>query len=170
MTRLRIAAVLLAFASLPAWAATPAEEGEQIRAADARFWQAYNACDTAAMDPLISADVEFYHDKGGLTSGRKALVDSIRNNLCSNPDFHLRRDLVAGSLQFHHLNGGYGLLSGTHVFYVLETGKPERLDGQARFTTLFKLNDGQWQMHRVLSYDHGPAQAAASTPARQPTR
>lgn len=156
MALARFAFTLLALAALPALAATPAEEGEQIRAADAQFWRAYNACDTTAMDPLISQDVEFYHDKGGLTLGRKALVDSIRNNLCSNPDFHLRRELVEGSLEFHHLNGGYGLLSGTHRFYVLETGKPERLDGQARFTTLFKLNDGAWQMHRVLSYDHGP--------------
>lgn len=159
----RISTILLALAAFPAIAATPAEEGEQIRAADSSFWQAYNACDTAAMDPLISEDVEFYHDKGGLTQGRKALVDSIRNNLCSNPDFHLRRELVEGSLEFHHLNGGYGLLSGAHRFYVLETGKLERLDGQVRFTTLFKLNDGNWLMHRVLSYDHGPAQPPAPT-------
>jgi len=157
MAYARVSVALLVLAALPSLAATPAEESEQIRAADSSFWQAYNACNTTAMDPLISQDVEFYHDKGGLTQGRQALVDSIRNNLCSNPDFHLRRELVEGSLEFHHLNGGYGLLSGAHRFYVLETGKPERLDGQARFTTLFKLNDGQWQMHRVLSYDHGPA-------------
>jgi hypothetical protein len=52
----------------------------------------------------------------------------------------------------------YGaILSGEHMFYVLEKGKEPRLDGQAKFTHLFIKTTGGWQMSRVLSYDHGPA-------------
>ena len=52
----------------------------------------------------------------------------------------------------------YGaILSGEHVFYVRQKGKPEVLDGRAKFTHLWLLKDGVWKMSRVLSYDHGPA-------------
>lgn len=132
------------------------EEG-QVRAADARFWQAYNACDMKAMGDLLTADVEFYHDKTGLTASRQALVESLRKDPCADPRMRLRREAVEGSLEFHPLKGGYALLSGTHRFHVREGDHPERLDGQAEFTSVWKLDDGQWRMHRVLSYDHGPA-------------
>lgn len=128
----------------------------QIRAADTRFWQAYNTCDMKAMGDLLTADVEFYHDKTGLTVSREAVVESLRKGPCGNPDMRLRREAVGESLEFHPLKGGYAILSGRHRFYVQETGKPEHLDGQAEFTSVWKLDDGQWRMHRVLSYDHGP--------------
>lgn len=127
----------------------------QIRAADTRFWQAYNTCDMKAMGDLLTADVEFYHDKTGLTVSREAVVESLRKGPCGDPGMRLRREAVDG-LEFHPLKGGYAILSGRHRFYVQETGKPEHLDGQAEFTSVWKLDDGQWRMHRVLSYDHGP--------------
>lgn len=154
--RLWTLAALLCVASF-AHAATDNGAEAQVRAADTRFWQAYNACDLDAMGDLVSQDVEFYHDKGGLTVSRQGLVDSIRKGLCANPDMRLRREAVEGSLNFHPLAGGYAILSGKHRFYVREKGKPEYLDGQAAFTTVWQLRDGQWRMHRVLSYDHGPA-------------
>lgn len=52
----------------------------------------------------------------------------------------------------------YGaIMSGEHVFYILETGKEERPDGLAKFTHLWILKDDSWKMSRILSYDHGPA-------------
>lgn len=151
----RMAAVLLLLAVATAGAKENADE--QVRTADARFWQAYNTCDMRAMGALLTADVEFYHDKTGLTASREAVVESLRKGPCGSPGMRLRREAVAGSLAFHPLEGGYAILSGRHRFYVEETGKPERLDGQAEFTSVWKLDDGQWRMHRVLSYDHGPA-------------
>jgi hypothetical protein len=56
----------------------------------------------------------------------------------------------------------YGaVLSGEHRFHVREGSGPERLDGQARFTHLWRLEDGTWRMARILSYDHGPARYAS---------
>ncbi|MEE7560881.1 DUF4440 domain-containing protein [Xanthomonas sp. Kuri4-2] len=148
-----VAGLLLAHA---AHARAASSDEAQVRAADTRFWQAYNACDLVRIGPLLTPDVEFYHDKGGLTASRDAVVTSLRRGPCGDPHMHLRREATAGSLAFHPLAGGYALLSGTHRFYVQDGRTPERLDGQARFTTLWKLDAGTWRLHRVLSYDHGP--------------
>lgn len=154
IARLAVAASLLV-AVVAASGAAENEDG-QIRAADARFWQAYNACDMRKMGEMLTPDVEFYHDKTGLTVTREALIESLRKGPCANPGMHLRREAVDASLEFHPLKGGYAILSGRHRFYVQEAGKPEHLDGEAKFTSVWKFADGQWRMHRVLSYDHGP--------------
>ncbi len=148
-----VASTLMAFAAM---GATAPDDESQVRAADAQFWRAYNACDMKTMGDLLTADVEFYHDKTGLTASRQALLDSLRKGPCADPKMRLRREAVGESLQFHPLKGGYAILSGRHRFYVQESGKLEHLDGQAEFTTVWKSDDGSWRMHRVLSYDHGP--------------
>ncbi len=73
----------------------------------------------------------------------------------------MRREAVAKTVNIYPLekNGQlYGsIISGEHVFYVNEKGKKERAEGQAKFTTLWLLDNGAWKMKRVLSYDHQPA-------------
>lgn len=128
---------------------------------DSLFWQSYNRCDTTGYDQFFSKDVEFYHDKGGITLGAENMAMSIRKNLCSNNDFRLRREEVKGTVKIFPLQSQgviYGIiLSGEHVFYILEKGKEARLDGRAKFTHLWLLKDNDWKMSRILSYDHGPA-------------
>ena len=125
------------------------------------FWRAYNDCAVAEMPALITEDVEFYHDRGGITLGRDALVESVRKNLCSNPAFRIRREEVPGTFRVYLLRKDgavYGAIaSGEHTFDIVEKGKAPVRDGLARFTTLWRLSDGAWRMSRVLSYDHGPA-------------
>ena len=132
-----------------------------ILARDSLFWITYNNCDTIQNRNFFTDDVEFYHDKGGLTLGLEALATSFKQNLCSNNDFRLRREAVAGTVNVFPLKKSgdiYGaIISGEHLFYVLEKGKPERLNGRARFTHVWMLNKGAWKMSRILSYDHGPA-------------
>lgn len=127
---------------------------------DSLFWKAYNECDINQFSSFFSEDVEFYHDKGGITIGLESLAKSLQNNLCSNNNFRLRREAVEGTVKVFPLqNNGviYGaILSGEHVFYIIENGD-ERLDGLAKFTHLWLLKDNAWKMKRVLSYDHGPA-------------
>lgn len=135
-------------------AAAADDDAAAVRAADARYWQAYNACDMRAMGELLTDDVEFYHDKTGLTASRPAVLQSLRNGPCADPTMHLRREAVADSLQFHPLAGGFALLSGTHRFYVRRDGTPEHLDGQAEFTNLWQAVDGHWRMRRIYSYAH----------------
>jgi hypothetical protein len=140
---------------------TPSELTATILQRDGLFWKAYNACDVEAMAAFFPEDVEFYHDRGGPTLGLTNFVGTLRQGLCGRPDSRLRREAVAGTVRVFPLqkeNAVYGaILSGEHVFYTLDKGKPERLGGRARFTHLWLQRDGAWKMARVLSYDHGPA-------------
>jgi hypothetical protein len=128
---------------------------------DSAFWNAYNKCDTSQFKKFFTNDVEFYHDKGGITLGEPALITSFNKNLCSNSNFRLRREAVPGSVKiFPMQNNGkiYGaVISGEHLFYINETGKPEYLDGDANFTHLWLLKNGEWKMARILSYNHHAA-------------
>jgi len=148
-------------AAPPAGAEARPDVAAAVRERDAAFWTAYNACDTAAMDGFFTPDVEFYHDRGGATLGRERLVGTIRDNLCSKPDWRLRREAVEGTVHVYPLEKEgvvYGaVLSGEHLFSILEKGKAPQLDGHARFTHLWLFGDGTWRMSRILSYDHGPA-------------
>lgn len=136
------------------------ELSDTILHKDSAFWKAYNECDVDKFRSYFSDDIEFYHDKGGITLGIEKMLTSFKNNLCSNNNFRLRREAVEGTVKVFPLeNNGviYGaILSGEHVFYVIEKGS-ERLDGLAKFTHLWLLEDKVWRMKRVLSYDHGPA-------------
>lgn len=129
---------------------------------DSLFWQAYNTCNIQTMMSFFSADVEFYHDKGGLTFGTADLESSFEKGVCSNRDsFTLRRAVVDGSVKVFPLRKAgllYGaIISGEHTFYVKYKGKKEQAEGLARFTHVWLLKDGSWKMTRILSYDHGPA-------------
>ncbi len=97
-----------------------------------------------------------------MTVGRDPLVANLRQSLCANGSFRLRRAAVDGSVRVFPLRKGntvYGaVMSREHELYVSEPDKPERLDGRALFTHLWLLRDGTWRMARILSYSHGPAQ------------
>ncbi len=132
-----------------------------ILAKDSLFWQHYNNCNIDAMRDFFTTDVEFYHDKGGMLHGLDQLLTVSKRNLCSNDNFRLKREAVAGSVAVSLLKDNdavYGaILSGKHVFYIIENGNEPRLDGLAKFTHLFLKTENGWRMSRILSYDHGPA-------------
>ena len=131
---------------------------ETILRQDALFWDAYNRCDVEKMSQFFWLDVEFYHDKGGPTIGLPALDETLRKNLCGNPNFRLRREAIPETIKVFPLqkNGvTYGAaLSGEHYFYLNDSGKPEFRDGMAKFFHVWLLKDGTWKMARIVSYDH----------------
>lgn len=130
---------------------------ETILHLDSLFWQAYNTCDIEKMGSFFTEDLEFYHDKGGLTETREKLIESTKNGICSKNEWRLRREAVPGTVKVYPLNNYGALISGEHLFYINETGKRDRLDGLAKFMHVWQYKNNEWKMTRVLSYDHGPA-------------
>lgn len=128
---------------------------------DSLFWTYYNNCDIDDMMQFITDDIEFYHDKNGVLTGKENFRNAFQKNLCGNKDSRLRREAVKGSVNVFSMRSRdtlYGaIISGEHLFYVLETGKKDRLDGIGKFMNLWILQNGNWKMSRVLSYNHGPA-------------
>ena len=125
---------------------------------DSAFWNAYNNCDTAHFKDFFTDDVEFYHDKGGVTLDAKSLIESLTKNICGNANSRLRREAIAGTVKVYPMQNGneiYGaIISGEHDFYITEKGKSEYHSGTANFAQLWLLKDGGWKMARVLSYNH----------------
>lgn len=134
---------------------------QDVYGLDSLFWVAYNNCDITGIQKMIDPGIEFFHDKGGITKGIDAMVASIKNNLCSNPDFRVRREAVPNTVKAYPMSNGkeiYGvIISGDHYFYNKQKGKNETLEGLAKFSNLWMLINGEWKMSRVFSYDHGPA-------------
>lgn len=119
------------------------------RELDSKLFASYNSCDLTAFGELLAQDVEFYHDKGGLMVGRQAVVDAMRENVCSK----VRRELVVGSLTSFPMNN-YGLVQfGVHRFCTIGTST---CTGTGRFVHLWRQTDGKWQATRIISYDHQP--------------
>jgi hypothetical protein len=151
---IRLVAAILLLSSTGIFAQTKNELTATILHLDSAFWKAYNECNVAKMEEFFTPDMEFYHDKGGLTVTSDSLFKSVRKGLCGNPNWYLRREVIPGTVTVYPLNNYGAIISGEHLFFVNEKGKKEYLDGIARFTHVWRYKDNQWKMHRILSYDH----------------
>lgn len=147
-------AVLLGWAAVPAQADEVADKGlsETVRALDAKLFDAYNRCDLDTLAAMVSDDLEFYHDVTGLSRGRAPFIAAIKNNICGK----VHRDLVAGTMEVYPL-AHYGAVElGEHVFCdprQTPTCDPKTA-GIAKFVTVWRLQNGQWQVTRVISFNH----------------
>ena len=120
------------------------------------FKLGYNECDTTVMRALLSDDFEFYHDQAGITNSNETFIAGIPN-LCQM-SYKATRQLTPNTLQVFPLyNQGklYGAIqTGKHEFYGEEPNKPIYLTSTAIFSHLWIVEDGDWKLKRVLSYDH----------------
>jgi hypothetical protein len=154
---LLIAAVFAA-AVLPAMAQTQADSApaaeplfDTVSRLDTEVFAAFNACvDPAQLDKhagYFAIDVEFYHDTGGVTWTRDAMIANTRQYVCG----HFRRELVPGTLQVFAVKDFGAIARGSHRFCQFDSGQCE---GMADFTIVWRLQDDHWAITRVLSYAH----------------
>lgn len=129
------------------------QELDKVGAAlDAALFDSYNKCDLAKFESFFIDDVEFYHDQGGVTLGKKALTESVKNNICGKTT----RELVPGTLKVFYMKG-YGMLeTGVHRFHHPGHEDTEGV-GEGQFIHLWQYKDGAWKITRVISYDHHSA-------------
>ena len=156
---------ILAIAAVPAASVQIPIQPELTQVIAARdsdlFKLAFEGCDPARMRTMVTADLEFYHDKGGLTyrSGEEMVAEYGKK--CEDRKkpgaWRLRRELVESSLHVDPVPGHGAIETGEHLFYERQGGGPEKLTGRARFAHVWRLEDGAWKLARVLSYAHGPA-------------
>jgi ketosteroid isomerase-like protein len=133
----------------------PGKSGDLYRAiaaADAAAFGAFNRCELDKFSAYFTDDVEFYHDRDGLSLGKVKVLESTRMNVCGK----MTRELVPESLEVYPLPGYGALEIGTHRFHHTGHDDSEPV-GQGKFVHIWKNTNGQWQMTRVISYDHGEA-------------
>jgi len=122
---------------------------DTIQAQDKRLFDAYNSCDLKTLGDMVSEDLEFYHDKGGLTNYEHTI--NFMKEVAKNNN-GLRRDLVKGSLEVYPIPGYGAMEIGTHTFCHLENGKHDC--GTFKFVHIWQKKNGEWKITRVVSYDH----------------
>ena len=132
---------------------------DEIRQADAEFFRAFfDTCDVETVRRYIADDFEMIHDKGGFVSRSGADFVRITQDKCKRQadgiDFLSTRKLVPESLKVYPIQDDGAIEIGTHTFYAVKPGEPDRLTETGQFTHFWKQENGQWKLSRVLSYDH----------------
>lgn len=146
----------LAIDASPITALPGGNDENAVREADQAFWAAFNRCDQKGMAERFTSDVEFYHDKTGLTQSRDAVTASMFTGPCANPAaLRVRREAIVGTDRFYPLADGFAVLEGEHRFLATHSGQSERHDSKARYFELWQRDRGNsWRMRRVISFDH----------------
>jgi hypothetical protein len=122
---------------------------KEIKKMDSILFTAFNTRDTNQFKAMFTKDLEFYHDKDGL-SGYDHTMDFMRTTTKENNG--LRRDLVEGSLEVYPIPGYGAMEIGSHTFCHMENGQQDC--GTFRFVQIWQKKDGAWKISRVISYGH----------------
>jgi len=124
---------------------------KEISDLDSVLFGAFNGSDLETLKTLFNEDLEFYHDKGGLTHYQEN-VDSFRRTFESST--RIRRELVDGTLEVYPIEGYGAVEIGVHRFYSTNPGQKEELTATAKFVHVWQKKNGKWKISRVVSYDH----------------
>lgn len=119
----------------------------------------FNKCEVDKSAESMYDDLEFYHDKGGITNSKEEFVKTMKNGICRADNTQkVYRFLVEESLEvFPMYNNGelYGALqNGKHFFSTDKNMTYEKTNNYALFSHLWLLENGEWKLKRVISYNH----------------
>ena len=121
------------------------------------FERSFNLCDLEYLDKATHKDLVFYHDQSGIQD-KKTFLENTKKYICSDSTKKPIRRVEAESLEvFPMYNNGvlYGAIqSGIHDFYIREKDKADIHTSRAKFTHLYLLDNGNWVLKEVLSFDH----------------
>ena len=116
---------------------------------DSVLFDAFNNQDLEKLKTIFATDLEFYHDKGGLTNYSQ-VIENTRRLFGQNNG--LKRTLITGSLEVYPIKDYGAVEIGTHRFCHQENGKDDC--GTFKFVHIWQKNSEGWRLTRVVSYDH----------------
>lgn len=129
--------------------ADPTVLRELVADLDRQMFAAYNAHDVDGLMSMFAADLEFYHDNGGLL-GWEQVKAGFTSVFANNKD--IRRELVPGTLEVYPIKDYGAIQIGAHRFCHTEDGKADC--GTFRFVQLWRFKDGAWKVARDVSFGH----------------
>ena len=130
-------------------AITQIELFNKIANLDSSLFAAYNSKNLDLMKTYFTRDLEWYQDNGGLIGFKKVFENF---NSIFNRDYDLKRNLIKESLEVHPIEGYGAIEIGKHQFKHIENCKLEI--GTFKFLMIWKNENGNWKISRVISYDH----------------
>ena len=122
---------------------------KEIAHMDSVLFNAFNNRDLEKFKTLFTEDLEFYHDKGGVT-GYNHTIEFLKTTAQNNNG--LKRELVPGSLEVYPIKDYGAIEIGSHKFCHLENGKQDC--GTFKFVHVWKKTGNDWKISRVISYGH----------------
>ncbi|MEP6505917.1 MAG: nuclear transport factor 2 family protein [Betaproteobacteria bacterium] len=139
-----------------AHAAPDDDISRKIAALDTAAFAAFNDCAAPgkldAYASFFAPDVEFYHDLGGVTRTRAAMIAQTKANVCGK----FQRELVPGTLKVWPIKNFGALARGEHQFcHFKPDGTTHPCEGRAEFTILWRQQGDTWTITRAFSYGHG---------------
>jgi ketosteroid isomerase-like protein len=118
---------------------------DEIKAMDKVFFDAYNNCDLEKQALIYSDNIEFFHDKGGLMTSKKEIIEGTKRNICGK----VTRELIDGSLEVYPINNYGAVQIGFHKFYNNQEPNAESIP--SKFITMWHNENGDWKMAKVIS-------------------
>ena len=112
---------------------------------DSVYFNAYNSCDMETQARIYADNIEFYHDKGGLTTSKQDLLDAIKKNICGK----VTRELVQGSIEVYPIAGFGAVEIGLHRF--INHAEGDSRSKPDKFIVVWQQKTDQWQITRVIS-------------------
>lgn len=111
---------------------------------DSTLFDAYNNCNMEVYASLFSEDLEFYHDKGGLSKSKTDMVESVKKYVCNK----VRRELKPGSIEVSPVPGFGAIELGKHRFHNIAENSESPY---ANFVVVWKYSNNKWLITRVIS-------------------
>ncbi len=112
---------------------------------DSLYFSAYNTCDMKKQAEMYSENLEFYHDKGGLSTSKQEILESIEKNICGK----VTRELIAGSMEVYPIKDYGAVEIGLHKFH--NNQEPEAISEPGKFIMIWQKTDADWKITRVIS-------------------
>jgi ketosteroid isomerase-like protein len=112
---------------------------------DSTFFNAYNTCDLTKQAAFYSDSIEFFHDKSGLETSKKKILEDTKKYVCGK----VTRELVQGSIEVSPLPGYGAVEIGIHMFH----NNQEKKDTphQSRFVIIWRNQNDRWTITKVIS-------------------
>jgi len=117
----------------------------EILAMDKAFFNAYNTCDLEKQASIYSDDIEFFHDKGGLTTSKEEILASTKKIICGK----VTRTRVEESLEVYPIKDYGAVEIGYHSFY--NNQEPDAASTPSKFIIMWKKENNTWQITKVVS-------------------
>jgi hypothetical protein len=122
---------------------------DTIARMDSILFDAFNTRKLDVFQAIFSTDLEFYHDKGGLSRYEQSIENTT--SLFKRTDT-LRRRHMPGTMEVYPIKDYGAVQIGSHQFCHQENGKNDC--GIFKFIHLWKRHPDGWKITRVISYDH----------------
>ena len=124
----------------------------EILKQDSILFTAFNNCDIKTFRSKFTDDLEFYHDKGGLTGIDHTM--KFMEETCNNSERKVRRGLITEGMEVYPIQDYGAVQIASHSFFITEKGKQEVRSGTFKFVHVWKKTNEGWKISRVVSYDH----------------